>query len=181
MIDPGDDSEILIRTISQCRFTPRLVFLTHAHIDHISAVGELSAEYNCPVWLHPGDLELYNSPANQLPPWLPPAENLPDPISEPPESIAGMEFSILHTPGHSPGSCCLHFAKEGQLFSGDTLFQGSVGRTDLPGGSQETLTRSIQHLFSVVPISTRVHCGHGPSTTVEAEKMHNPFVNSQTY
>ncbi len=176
VIDPGDEAERLISRIKQLDFAPSAILLTHAHVDHIRGVSSLAAAFSCPVWLHPADHELYHSPANGLPPWLPAAENLPRPISAVPPNETGPAFSVLHTPGHSPGSCCFYFEEESVLFCGDTLFAGSVGRTDLPGGDQAQLLNSIRQQLLPLPPRTRVMPGHGPPTTIEEEKSNNPFL-----
>lgn len=175
VIDPGDDGKEIVEEIERLGFTPVGILLTHAHIDHIRGIGEVAAHFRIPVWVHPADRALYASPANALPPWLPKAENLPE-IQDVPNSLPGLEFDFIHTPGHTPGGVCYHFANSAILFSGDTLFAGSVGRTDLPGGNHETLIESITNKLMHLPPDTLVHCGHGPTTTIKREKQANPFL-----
>lgn len=176
LIDPGGDTDHLLELIRRHSLSLQAILLTHAHIDHILGVGQMAASLDCPVWLHPDDHPLYNSPVNALPPWLPPASGLPAPSKHAPSDINGLEFEILHTPGHTPGGCCFYFASAAALFAGDTLFAGSIGRTDLPGGDHATLLKSIRDILMPLPPATRVFPGHGPSTTIGQEKSGNIFV-----
>lgn len=174
IIDPGAEGKLIAAAARE--FAPRKmqILLTHAHVDHISGIGELVKELpGTPVWVHPGDLELYLSPDNALEPYLPAAQGLPDPEAKTPE-FPGMK--ILHLPGHTPGGVGYYFAAEKMLFSGDTLFDGSVGRTDLPGGDWDTLKNAIKQTLFALPEDVRVFCGHGPSTTVGKEKHGNPYL-----
>lgn len=173
VIDPGADAAEILAEIGKCAFTPAAVLLTHAHVDHIGAVPEIAAHFHIPVWLHAGDHTLYNSPDNCLLPWLPRVENLPPVTADMPE-IPALDFTVLHTPGHTPGGVSFHFAADGFLLSGDTLFAGSVGRTDFPGGSAPTLMNSIRQQLFTLPGKTVVYPGHGECTTISIEKL-SPF------
>jgi hydroxyacylglutathione hydrolase len=175
ILDPGDDADEIVEEIQTLELQPVGILLTHAHVDHIRGVGPVASRLDIPVWVHPADRALYASPDNALNPWLPKAENLP-PISDVPNSLPGLEFTAIHTPGHTPGGVCYYFANSAILFSGDSLFAASVGRSDLPGGNHETLITSITSQLLGLPPETKVHCGHGPSTTIGQEKTSNPFL-----
>ena len=124
------------------------------------------------VYLHPADLGLYNSPDNHLMPFVPRAKNLPVPASTMPET----DFTILETPGHTPGGVCFYFKQLQALFAGDTLFSNSIGRTDLPGGNMNSILNSIRSKLLALPDSTKVYSGHGPATTIGSEKLNNPYL-----
>lgn len=175
VIDPGDEPERITGMIRQQGVTPRAILLTHAHVDHIRGVGGVAAAFAIPVWLHPADRPLYASPANALPPWLPAAEGLPAPCPELP-ALPELPVRVLHTPGHTPGGVCYHLPAAGMLFTGDTLFQDSIGRTDLPGGDAAALLRSIRTQLLPLPPATRVCPGHGAETTLGAEAAANPYL-----
>ncbi len=173
IIDPGADAEIIVRRAREFECRERVILLTHAHVDHIGAVGAVARALNIKtVYLHRKDVDLYFSPANALPPWLPAAENLPQPDS----TFASPDFEILETPGHTPGGVCFYFKQYPVLFAGDTLFAGSIGRTDLPGGDHQQLIESIRGKLLGLPDSLDVYPGHGRSTTVGHEKIANPYL-----
>jgi len=176
IIDPGGDACRIEQALNAAGLEPVGILLTHAHVDHISAVGALTARFDLPVWVHADDCGLYLSPNNALPPWLPAASNLPPPAAALPRA-QGLAFDVIHTPGHTPGGVCYHFAAESMLFSGDTLFQQSIGRTDLPGGDHETLLRSIAMLLETLPDDTTVAPGHMGPTTLGRERQTNPFLH----
>lgn len=173
VVDPAAEADYIIGEIGKCGFTPEVILLTHAHVDHIGAIPELVARFGIPVWLHAGDRQLYHSSANCLMPWVPQVEGLPETTDVIPE-IPGLTFDVIHTPGHTPGGCSFHFANDGFLLSGDTLFAGSIGRTDFPGGSEPALLSSIREKLFVLPGATVVYPGHGQRTTIAIEKM-SPF------
>ncbi len=181
-IDPGDGSENLIPYLNEKGLTVRAYLITHAHCDHIGGLAHLKKVWDAPVYLHIQDLPLYEKIEAQ-PRWL----GLPltyEPL-EPPEALLEQDetitlepftFDVLHTPGHSPGSVCYVF--NDMVFTGDTLFAGSIGRTDLPGGSYTELLQSIQKKLLTLPEQYRIYPGHGPPSTLEQERMFNPFLNS---
>lgn len=173
VIDPGGDAPQILDAARRYPFRRAVALLTHAHIDHISALGELARELPLEaVRLDPDDLPLYRNPANQIPGYLPAAQDLP-------ETVAGVDcpgMQILSLPGHTPGGSGYYFPAEKWLFSGDTIFERSVGRTDLPGGDWNTLQRSIRDVIYQLPEDTLIISGHGGSTTVGAEKRNNPYV-----
>lgn len=177
IIDPSCEPYFLSTRIKELELTVHSILLTHAHFDHIGAVPELHAELNVPVYLHPDDLSIYNSPDNSVPNFWPAAENLPDTRPDyPTQAVSGLAFETFHTPGHSPGSLSFFFKEHSVLISGDVLFQGSIGRTDLPGGNQETLVASIRNCLYQLDDHIRVLPGHGDETTIGTEKSSNPFV-----
>ena len=178
MVDPGEEPEVFLAELDTRAWTLGAVWLTHAHLDHIMGVAEVKAATGVPVFLHPADRQLYDSLPGQgewmglrlEPPPPPDAELRSGQILR----VGGFEFEVRHTPGHSPGS--VSFVGHGAVFGGDVIFNGSIGRTDLPGGDFATLMGSIQREFLVLPDSTAIHSGHGPETTVGVERMTNPFL-----
>lgn len=179
VIDPGMNPDPLLKDVQDLEV--EAILLTHAHFDHIGGVDELRKLKGCPVYLHGDEAEwLINPDLNGSMLW----PDVSRPISsEPAEYILqngqrlhllGEQFEVYHTPGHSPGSVSFHWGTH--LFSGDVLFQQSVGRTDLPGGSSRELHDSIHRVLFHFPDHTYVHPGHGPETTIGFEKKHNPYV-----
>ena len=186
LIDPGDEVAELLDHATRQRVSIKAILLTHAHLDHVTGVGPAKAVLGVPVWLHRDDLFLYERAVEQgrmfgidvkAPPPI-------DAFYEPgvPFSFGKQTVDILHTPGHCPGGVCLAIGPTGsparELFVGDTLFAGSIGRTDLPGGDFETLTRSIRDVLFAFGDETVVHSGHGPDTTIGVERRTNPFLNA---
>ena len=173
IVDPGAEAERIAERAKKSGAERYIVLLTHAHIDHIAGLPELSLALplEC-VFLREPDHGMYWSRENAIPPMFPAAEGLPPVVSD--VTVPGME--ILSVPGHTPGGSAFYFPAEGELFAGDTLFDHSVGRTDLPGGSWQTLLRSIREELWRLPDETCVYCGHGPATTIGIEKRENPYV-----
>ncbi|OGV70770.1 MAG: hypothetical protein A3K19_28690 [Lentisphaerae bacterium RIFOXYB12_FULL_65_16] len=176
IVDAGDEADRIIEAIRKLSIKPVGILQTHGHVDHILALRSLVDEFAIPVYVHPDEHALYYSPANSLLPWVPAARNLPKPADTPPQA-AGLPYAVIHTPGHTPGGVCYHFADAAVLFSGDTLFHGSIGRTDLTGGDMNALLTSIRTKLLPLPANTTVYPGHGPTTTIGEEKEINPFVN----
>lgn len=178
MIDPGEEPAMFLAELDTRRWTLRAIWLTHAHIDHILGVAAVTRATGVPVFLHPADRQLYDALREQgawfgMRPEAPPA---PDHELAPGQrlTVGGLEFEVRHTPGHSPGS--VSFVGHDTIFGGDVLFNGSIGRTDLPGGDFATLMRSIQREFLSRPDSMIVRSGHGPETTIGVERLTNPFL-----
>ena len=167
VIDPGYTPEVILDFLAGKGLTLEAILLTHGHFDHVGAVRDLAAETGCRVWLNPDDLS--------MPPQLTAGPlYYTDTYSEGDTiSPAGIPFRVLSTPGHTPGSVCL--IAENYLFSGDTLFAGSRGRTDLPGGSTRAIRESLRRL-AALPQDYSVHPGHGESTTLAWEKQYNPYM-----
>jgi hydroxyacylglutathione hydrolase len=181
VVDPGADANLLLDALRRLRRRPAAYLLTHGHCDHVSALAELCRDFPAPVVMHPLDAQWAFTEANQLPPYYP----VPGAPPEPPCAVADgdtrtdgpFRYRVIATPGHSPGGVSFYFPEEGVLFSGDTLFQGSVGRTDIPGGNPRALAQSLQRL-EILPDATQVYPGHGPATTIGIEKRTNFFMRT---
>ena len=172
IIDPGGDAQDIIAAASAFSCQKAVILLTHCHADHIGAVGEVAKKLNITeLYIDPADSAMYASPANCFPPYLPAAENLLTPSEWPPQTP---DFEILHTPGHTPGGVCYYFREYNALFTGDTLFRASVGRTDFPGGDTATLMESISGRLMTLPDSLEIYPGHGYPSTIVFEKQNNP-------
>ena len=180
VVDPGDDIPHILALLAKHSLTVKQIVVTHAHIDHIAGAHQLKTITGAPISYNQADLPLVAMMDIQAS-WF----GMPTPRVEPPDQdlpdgatirIAGLSGQIHHTPGHTPGSLCLHLPKHNLLLAGDTLFAGSIGRTDLPGGDQHQLLRSIHTHLLTLPDDTLVIPGHGPSTTIAAERESNPFL-----
>lgn len=176
LIDPGAEDP---RLLPSGETAPVAVLLTHGHIDHIGAVPRILEIWpGVPVFLHAADRAWAFEPANGMPPFYEPVRLDPGRVLPLPDdrwSGGPFAFDILCAPGHTPGGVCYHDPVEGVLFTGDTLFEGSVGRTDLPGGDARRLTESLRRLAGLPP-GTRVYPGHGPATTIGRELSRNYFL-----
>lgn len=180
LVDPGDEAGKIARRIAAHGLALKRILLTHAHLDHVGAAFALRRLSGAPVSLHRDDLPLLESVDSQAA-WLgmnPPEKGTPDHWLDD-NAIVGLPtipLKVLHTPGHTQGGVCFYHEAENLLIAGDTLFLGSVGRTDLPGGNMEQLMRSIHTRLLPLPDETRVICGHGPATTLGRERQTNPFL-----
>lgn len=181
VIDPGDDIERVREILARHKLRARYIVATHAHIDHVGGIEKLQRATGAAVLMHKGDLPLYQNLAMQAT-WLgvrPPGVVEVNQFLKEGDSLrwGSLALEVLHTPGHSPGSLSLHLpGKHKRIFSGDTLFQGSIGRTDLWGGSYEQILRSIHNTLLRFPDETPVYPGHGPPTTIGEERESNPFL-----
>jgi glyoxylase-like metal-dependent hydrolase (beta-lactamase superfamily II) len=178
IVDPGEEPGMFLAELDTRGWTLAGIWLTHAHVDHIMGVGAVKRAHDVPVYLHAAERALYDALPQQGE-WM--GLRLEAPPAPEVELKAGgrvrvgrHEFEVRHTPGHSPGS--VSFVGGGVILGGDVLFNGSVGRTDLPGGDAAALMQSIQHHFLSLPDSTVVHSGHGPETTIGVERLTNPFL-----
>ncbi len=183
IIDPGDEGTRIIRKLNKLELTPVAILLTHAHFDHIGAVDNIRTHFNLPVYIHKEEDEWLDNPrlnGSAKYPGLPDvnvkrADHL---ITEEGfVEIAGFQFEIRYTPGHSPGSISFIFEEDGFAVVGDTLFKQSVGRTDLPGGNTKELLLSIHDKLLTLDDELIIYPGHGPATTPKDEKDSNPFLN----
>ncbi len=178
IIDPGDRAESYINEIKNNKLNPVGILNTHGHIDHVHAVQPIKNHFSIPFYIHtnekmiidhyPQGCLMYGITPNEKPTvdyWLTDESSL---------SIGDLNIKIIHTPGHTPGGVC--YQLDGEIFTGDTLFLGSIGRTDFPGGSYKTLMNSLKLLMENIPGETKVHSGHGFSTTIENEMRTNPFL-----
>ncbi len=178
VVDPGADADAIRAALKSNALELGIVVLTHCHFDHISALNDLLRGGDRPVYLHRADEPFAFSPMNSAPAYprtTRPANLILDRSDGDCIEHGGLAARIIATPGHTPGGWCLYFEKEGLLIAGDTLFCGSVGRTDLPGGDWESLEESLRKLKRL-PDDTAVICGHGPDTTIGAEKQRNPYL-----
>lgn len=179
-IDPGGEADAMADALEAAGEPLRAIVLTHAHLDHIEGVATLAERLPAPILLHPDDRPLYDAAAQQ-------AAMFGHRLRTPPPPDAPLEagtdlthvacpLRVRHAPGHSPGHVILHSVEAGLAFVGDVIFAGSIGRTDLPGGSYEALMRSIRDEVLTLPDETRLYTGHGPVTTVGRERATNPFL-----
>jgi len=181
LFDPGMESEPVAEVLARERLTLTAIINTHGHFDHVFGNAYFKAKTGAPLLMHRADLDLvkrleeqslyFGFRATPSPP--------PDRFLEEGDEVrvGGIRLRVLHTPGHSPGGICL--VTDGTAFVGDTLFAGSIGRTDLPGGSAETLLTSIREKLLTLPDDTVIYPGHGPATTIGHERRHNPFLTGR--
>jgi hydroxyacylglutathione hydrolase len=180
VIDPGDEVGQIHKHLTELGLKLKQILVTHAHIDHVGGALKLKRLTGAPILLNENDLPQLKIMAEQAdwvgvetPETAPPDANLSDGL------IVGLErypATVLHTPGHTQGSVCLHFAPLNMLIAGDTLFAGNIGRTDLPGGNSRQILDSIHSRLLALPEETKVLPGHGPATTIGEERYSNPFL-----
>lgn len=182
IIDPGNNAPDVIKLVKAKELSIAAYLMTHGHMDHIFALADIYDMIPAPIAIHPDDLTWAFADVNTMPPYYPDRPRRPTKIerslSDGQEfTDGGLTYRIIHTPGHTPGGVCLYFESDHVLFTGDTLFAGSVGRTDFPGGSTRILTRSLASL-ATLPDNTIIYPGHGPDTTMAHEKRTNMFMRS---
>lgn len=180
IVDPGDEIGRIHLRLIDLGLTLKQILITHAHIDHVGGALKLKALTGAPIYLNESDLPLLEMMSMQAA-WL----GIEAPETAPPDEAlvdgrkVGLESypaQVIHTPGHTQGSVCLHFASMKMVLAGDTLFAGSIGRTDLPGGDFDQIIDSIQSRLLSLPDETRIVPGHGPATTIGTERRINPFL-----
>ena len=180
IVDPGDEISRIHRRLTELGLTLKQILITHAHIDHVGGALKLKALTGAPIYLNEADLPLLQMMEMQAA-WL----GIETPETAPPDEaltdggqvgLPSYPAQVIHTPGHTQGSVCLHFAPMKMVLAGDTLFAGSIGRTDLPGGNFEQIIDSIQSRLLGLPDETRVVPGHGPAPTIGSERRSNPFL-----
>lgn len=180
VIDPGDQVEDILKILAAERLTLKQIVVTHAHIDHVGGAMKLKAATGAPILMNQNDqalLKLLDVQANWIGMKPPGAVDVDEAISTGRVlKVGNIAASVIHTPGHTEGSICLYFPDQKTLVAGDTLFAGSIGRTDLPGGSFEKIMRSLHHQVLALPDDTQVVPGHGPITTIGEERETNPFL-----
>jgi glyoxylase-like metal-dependent hydrolase (beta-lactamase superfamily II) len=182
VIDAGDEGEVILKTIDRLHINIIAILETHAHIDHVGALDEVQPALGVPVYMHKDELPTYDMLSQQaamfgLKP--PRSVTIDRTLKDGDEiSIGKLTAKVLHAPGHSPGSICYYFGNESppRIIVGDVLFKGSIGRTDLPGGSYGTIIETLTNVMLPLPDDTIVYSGHGPETTIGEEKRFNPFL-----
>lgn len=184
VIDPGDEVELLLDVVSRNSLAINHILLTHAHVDHVAGAARAKAALHAPIHLHRDDQPLYDAVLQQAAMFGLDVE-MPPPVDSHYDASGPITFGtysveVLHTPGHTPGGVCLLVGKTGQaakkVFVGDTLFAGSIGRTDLPGGNYDTLIGSIRGVLFKLADDVEVYSGHGPKTMIGEERRTNPFL-----
>ncbi len=178
VIDPGDDPDKILMKLAESELKVKYLMNTHGHFDHVSANKRMKKATGAPIAIHPEDEPMFNELSQSARMFGLESENSPPAdihLNEGDDiSFGEITFKVLHTPGHSKGGICLY--TKGHLFAGDTLFSGSIGRTDLPGGDFDTLISSVRQKIFPLDDDTIVYAGHGPETTIGREKATNPFL-----
>jgi glyoxylase-like metal-dependent hydrolase (beta-lactamase superfamily II) len=181
VIDPGDEPDRILMALAESKLTAKIILNTHGHFDHVGANKRLKEVTGAPILIHPLDAPMLNQLADSAAAWGMAADNSPPPDRELQEgdevAFGKITLKVLHTPGHTPGGISLYTDHE--VFVGDTLFAGSIGRTDFPGGNFETLKHSIQQKLFKLSDEHKVYPGHNQPTTIGRERRTNPFVGEQ--
>lgn len=177
VIDPGGDADRILMRLAELKLQVKQIINTHGHFDHVGANKKLKSATGAPILIHAEDAPMLTQLSSAAASFGLSAENSPKPDTSLSDgdtiSFGNITLEVRHTPGHSPGGIALY--TDGHVFVGDTLFSGSIGRTDLPGGDYNTLISSVRKKLFTLPEETKVYCGHGPETTIGREKQYNPF------
>lgn len=180
VIDPGDQIEDILKILKTENLTLKQIVVTHAHIDHVGGAMKLKAATGAPILMNQKDealLKMLDMQATWIGMKPPGAVQVDEAVGEGRIlKVGNLSSTVIHTPGHTEGSICLYFPEQKTLMAGDTLFAGSIGRTDLPGGSYEKIIRSLHNQLMQLPDETQVVPGHGPATTIGEERETNPFL-----
>ena len=179
IIDPGASAKQLAEKVKEHGLKPAGILLTHGHFDHAVAAEELAQLLDVKIYAHEAEQETLENPGLNLSGWEGVTETYHADVyvkDEQELELAGFKVKVLFTPGHTVGGCCYYFAEQGALFSGDTLFEGSIGRTDFPKGSASQLIRAIKDKLIILPEETAVYPGHGDMTGIGMERVNNPFL-----
>lgn len=179
IIDPGASARQLAEKVKEHELKPAGILLTHGHFDHASAAKELAQLLDVKIYAHEAEKETLETPGLNLSGWEGKAEAYHADVylrDEQELELAGFKVKVLFTPGHTVGGCCYYFMEQSVLFSGDTLFEGSIGRTDFPKGSASQLIRAIKDKLMILPDETAVYSGHGDMTSIGMERVNNPFL-----
>ena len=179
IIDPGACANQLAKKVDESGAKPVAILLTHGHFDHATDAKPLADRYGIKIYIHEADKATLDDPQLNVSYMMGQSKTFYADVflkDKQELDIAGFHIVVLHTPGHTPGGCCYYMEQEDVLFSGDTLFRTSVGRSDFPGGSASALVRSVKEKLLILPEETHVYPGHMEETTIGYEKRHNPFV-----
>ena len=179
IIDPGASAKQLAEKVKEHGLKPAGILLTHGHFDHSAAAEELAQLLDVKIYAHEAEQETLEMPGLNLSGWEGKSETYHADVylkDEQELELAGFKVRVLFTPGHTVGGCCYYFVEQGALFSGDTLFEGSIGRTDFPKGSASQLIRAIKDKLIILPEETAVYPGHGEMTGIGMERVNNPFL-----
>lgn len=179
IVDPGASAGKLADKIEEEKLNPVAILLTHGHFDHATGAAELSERFRIPIYAEEHEKETLENPSLNLSGWQGKEEAFRADIylkDEQEIDLAGFHIRVLFTPGHTVGGCCYYFSYQNALFSGDSLFQMSIGRTDFPKGSASTLIHAIQEKIMVLPDEVTVYTGHNDITTIGTERMYNPYL-----
>ena len=179
IIDPGASAKQLAEKVKEQGLKPAGILLTHGHFDHAGAAAELAQLLDIKIYAHEAEQETLETPGLNLSGWEAKSETYHADVyvkDEQELELAGFKVRVLFTPGHTVGGCCYYFTEQGAIFSGDTLFEGSIGRTDFPKGSASQLIRAINEKLMIMPDETAVYPGHGEMTSIGMERVNNPFL-----